>query len=230
MMAGKRKAPTQNPLTTKQGPSQATVIGLIVVVAFAALVGLGVYWNNQPGELVVPRNATAQGVPTGNPSAPNKIDIYLDFQCPACKQFESISGTTLDQLRDEGRAQVVYHPIAILDRTSPDKYSSRSAAASGCVADAGGPAFRQFERLLYENQPAEGTPGLTTEQLTGFAQQAGAGPEVGQCIEDERYEPWAEGVTQQAFEAQVQSTPTVMVNGKKIENPVPDELRRALAG
>ena len=41
MMAGKRKAPpTKNPLTQKRGPSQATVIGTIVVLAFAALVGV----------------------------------------------------------------------------------------------------------------------------------------------------------------------------------------------
>ncbi|MBC3194251.1 thioredoxin domain-containing protein [Pseudonocardia sp. C8] len=227
-MAGKRKAPpTKNPLTTKQGPSQATVIGIIVVVAFAALVGFGVYWNSQPGEFVVPRNATAQGVPTGNEAAPNKIDIYLDFQCPACKQFEEISGTALDELRDTGQAQIIYHPIAILDRVSPDQYSSRSAAASGCAADAG--VFRQFEKLLYANQPTEGDPGLTTEQLTQFAQQAGAGPDIGQCISDERYEPWAQGITQQAFQAQVQSTPTVLVNGQKVDNPTPDGLRQALA-
>lgn len=228
MMAGKRKAPTKNPLTAKQGPSQATIIGIIVVIAFGALVGLGVYWNNAPRDVVVPPNATAAGVPTGNSAAPNKISVYLDFQCPMCAQFEALSGPTLAELRDSGQAEVTYHPIAILDRASPDQYSSRSAAASGCAAEAG--VFPQFEKLLYENQPAEGGPGLPDEQLAQFAQQAGAGPEVGQCIEEERYEPWAQGVTQQAFEAGAQSTPTVMVNGQKVENPTPDGIRQALAG
>ena len=228
MMAGKRKAPTKNPLTSKRGPSQATVIGLIVVVAFAALVGVGVYWNNAPREVVVPANATAQGVPTGNSAAPNKISVYLDFQCPMCKQFEALSGSTLEELRDTGQAEVTYHPIAILDRASADQYSSRSAAAAGCAADAG--VFPQFEKLLYENQPPEGGPGLPNDQLAQLAQQAGAGPEVGQCIDDKRFEPWAQGVTEQAFEAGVQSTPTVLVNGQKVDNPTPDGIRQALAG
>lgn len=228
MMAGKRKAPTKNPLTAKQGPSQATIIGIIVVIAFGALVGLGVYWNNAPRDVVVPPNATAAGVPTGNSAAPNKIDVYLDFLCPACKQFEELSGSTLDELRDSGQAEVIYHPIAILDGQSPDKYPSRAAAASGCAAEAG--VFREFEKILYENQPAEGGPGPGDEQLAQFAQQAGAGPEVGECIEEERYEPWAQGVTQQAFEAEVQSTPTVKVNGQPVENPTPDGIRQALAG
>lgn len=228
MMAGKRKAPTKNPLTSKQGPSQATIIGIIVVIAFGALVGLGVYWNNAPRDVVVPPNATAAGVPTGNPAAPAKINVYLDFQCPACKQFEELSGTTLDELRDSGQAEVIYHPIAILDRASPDKYSSRSAAASGCAAEAG--VFRPFEKLLYENQPTEGGPGLPDDQLAQFAQQAGAGPEIDQCIDEGRYEPWAQGVTEQAFEAGAQSTPTVLVNGQPVENPTPDALRQAVAG
>ncbi|ANY06526.1 DsbA family protein [Pseudonocardia sp. HH130630-07] len=229
MMAGKRKAPpTKNPLTAKKGPSQATVIGLIVVVAFAALVGVGVFWNNQPKELVVPANATAQGVSTGNAQAPAKIDVYVDFQCPACKQFQEASGQTLDELRDSGQAQINYHPIAILDRVSPDRFSSRAAAAAGCVAEAG--AFPEWEKLMYANQPTEGDPGLTTEQMAQLAQQAGAQGDVAACIEDERFEPWAEGLTQQAFEAGIQSTPTIRVNGQNLENPVPDEIRRAVAG
>ncbi|MEU6696318.1 thioredoxin domain-containing protein [Pseudonocardia sp. NPDC046786] len=228
-MAAKRSAGKgKNPLTAKNGPSQATVLGIIVVVAFAALVGFGVYWNNQPAELIVPQNATAQGVPTGNPDAPTKIDVYLDFQCPACKQFEEMSGSTLDELRNNGQAEIIYHPIAILDRASTDRYSSRSAAASGCAADAG--VFPEFEKLLYANQPTEGGPGLTTEQLGQLGEQAGAGPEFTQCVEDERYETWAQGITQQAFQADVQSTPTVRVNGQPLEQPTPDALRQAAVG
>ena len=228
MMAGKKKAPSNNPLTAKKGPSQATVIGIIVVIAFAALVGFGVYWNNQPKDLIIPPNATAQGVSTGDAAAPAKIDIYLDFQCPACKQFQAVSGQTIDELRDTGQAEIIYHPIAILDRTSPDQFSSRSAAAAGCVAEAG--VFPQWEKLMYENQPPEGDPGLTTEQMSGLAQQAGAPGDISECIEDERYEPWAQGLTQQAFQAEVQSTPAILVNGQKVDNPTPDGLRQALAG
>jgi protein-disulfide isomerase len=227
MMAGRRKAPTTNPLTSKQGPSQATVIGIVLVVAFAAVVGFGVFWNNQPADTVVPQNATAQGVSTGDAAAPAKIDIYLDFQCPACKQFQQVSGATVDELRDSGRAEVIYHPIAILDNASPDRFSSRSAAAAGCVAEAG--AFPQWEKLMYDNQPREGDPGLTTAQMAQLAQQAGAQGDVTSCIEDERFEPWAQSVTQQALQAEVQSTPTVKVNGQKIDNPVPDALEQAVA-
>ncbi|WP_060574271.1 DsbA family protein [Pseudonocardia sp. EC080625-04] len=228
MMAGKRKAPpSKNPLTAKRGPSQATVIGSVVVVAFAAVVGFGVFWNNQPADVVVPQNATAQGISTGNAAAAKKIDIYLDFQCPACKQFQQLSGSTIDELRDSGQAEVIYHPIAILDNTSPDRFSSRSAAAAGCVAEAG--AFPQWEKLMYENQPRERDAGLTTAQMAQLAQQAGAQGDVTSCIEDERFEPWAQSITQQAFQAEVQSTPTVKVDGQTIDNPVPDALKQAVA-
>lgn len=226
MMAGKRKAPTKNPLTSKQGPSQATIIGIIVVIAFGALVGLGVYWNNSTSSTLVPPNATAAGIPTGNTAAPKTVDVYLDFMCPHCKTFEEMVGPTLEQLRDSGEAQVVYHPVTFLDRASSTQFSTRASAAAGCAAAAN--VFPQFEKLLYANQPTEGGAGLPNQQLVALGQQAGAGGDFAQCVEDQRYAPWSQGVTQQAMQAGVSGTPTVKVNGQDVEAS-PQAIQQAVA-
>ena len=216
----------KNPLTARQGPSQATVIGVVVVAVFAVLVGAGVYAKTRPTDVVIPPNASAEGVAVGSADAEATIDVYLDFQCPACRQFEQLSGQTVDQLRDSGQARVVYHPVAILDRTSPDRYSTRASAASGCAAADG--TFPQFAKLLYDNQPAEGSPGLTNDRLAELGQQAGGGPDFASCVADQRYAGWAGELTSQASKDGLSGTPTVKVNGQQIDQPTPDALTGAV--
>lgn len=225
MTSGKKKSP--NPLTARSGPAPATVLGIVAVVLFAGLVGFGVYRAQKPADVVVPPNATATGVPVGDPAAKATIDIYLDFQCPGCRQFEERSGQTVDQLVAGGQARVVYHPVAILDRTSPDRYSTRSAAASGCAAADG--VFPQYARLLYANQPEEGSAGLTAEKLVELGQQAGAGPGFAECVSSDRHAGWAAALTDQASKDGLSGTPTVKVNGRKLDNPVPDAIRADVA-
>ncbi len=218
----------KNPVTARTGPSRGTVVGIVAVVLFAALVGIGVYWNQRPADVAVPANSTATGTTVGNPSAPKTIDIYQDFQCPACKQFEQTTGSTIDQIVAAGQAKVVYHPVAILDRYSPDRYSSRSSAASGCAADAG--VFGPYLTLLYANQPEENKPGLTDDRLVALGEQAGGGPGFAACVQSQKYAPWTAEVTDQASKDGLQGTPTVKVDGQQIQDPTPDAVRAAVAG
>jgi protein-disulfide isomerase len=218
---------SKNPLTARTGPSRGTVIGIVAVVLFAALVGVGVYWAQRPADVVTPANSTATGTTVGNPSASKTIDVYQDFQCPVCKQFEQQSGSTIDQAVASGQAKVIYHPVAILDRYSPDRYSSRSSAASGCAADAG--VFAQYLKLLYENQPEENQPGLPDAKLIALGEQAGGGPGFAQCVQSGKYAPWTAELTDQASKDGIQGTPTVKVDGNEIQDPTPDALKAALA-
>lgn len=221
-----RKKPV---VTARSGPSTAMIIGIVVVVLFAAAVGFGVYRSQQAasGPGAVPPNATAEGVPVGQPSAKATIDIYLDFQCPVCRQYEQQSGATIDQMVASGQAKVIYHPIAILDRYSTTQYSSRASAASGCAAAAG--VFPAYLKLLYANQPEENGDGLPAAQLVSLGQQAGAtGPDFAGCVTDTTYKAWTASLTDQSSKAGVNGTPTVMVNGATIDS-TDAALRQAVA-
>jgi protein-disulfide isomerase len=218
---------SRNPVTARTGPSRGTVVGIVAVVLFAALVGIGVYWNQRPADVVTPANSTAVGTTVGNPSAPKTIDVYQDFGCPVCKQFEQQSGSTIDQIVAAGQAKVIYHPVAILDQHFADRYSSRASAASGWAADAG--VLAPYLKLLYENQPEEGGPGLPDAKLIALGEQAGGGPGFASCVQSGRYGPWTAGVTDQASKDGLQGTPTVKVDGTEIPDPTPDALNAALA-
>ncbi|MEQ3551094.1 thioredoxin domain-containing protein [Pseudonocardia nematodicida] len=222
----RRSAPGP-PVTERRGPSQATVIGAVVVLVFAVLVGAAVYAKTRPAEVVTPPNASGYSVPVGDAGAPATIDVYLDFQCPVCKQFEATSGPTVDKLVAGGQARVAYHPIAILDRTSPDRYSTRAGAASGCAAADG--VFPQYAKALYANQPAEGSAGLTDQKLAELGTQAGGSPGFAQCVDDQTYAGWIGAATAQAAKDGISGTPTVLVNGAPLQNPTPQAITQAVA-
>jgi len=216
-MAKKTGGRPRSVVTARRGPSTSMIIGVLVVLLFAGAVGFGVYRSqHKTGTGAVPANAIASGVPVGQANAPNTIDIYLDFQCPVCREYEQQSGATLDNMISTGTAKVIYHPVAFLDRFSSTEYSSRSSAASGCAAQAG--VFPQYIKLLYANQPPENGNGLPESQLISLGQQAGAGGDFAGCVSANTFAGWTAALTDAASKAGIDATPTVQVNGKQIDN------------
>ena len=66
------------------------------------------------------------------------IDIYEDYQCPVCKEFEALDHTTIQALAAQNKARVVYHSINIIGpnyggqaNTSSLRAASAAAAAKG---------------------------------------------------------------------------------------------------
>ena len=217
MMAKKTGDRARSVVAGRRGPSTSMIIGVLVVLLFAGGVGFGVYRaQHKTGTGAVPANAIASGVPVGQANAPNTIDIYLDFQCPVCREYEQQSGATLDNMISTGTAKVIYHPVAFLDRFSSTEYSSRSSAASGCAAQAG--VFPQYVKLLYANQPPENGNGLPESQLISLGQQAGAGGDFASCVSANTFAGWTAALTDAASKAGIDATPTVQVNGKQIDN------------
>jgi protein-disulfide isomerase len=222
-----RKRAGRSVVTARSGPSPTMIAAIVVVLLFAAAVGFGVYRSQQAkGPLVIPAGGDAAGMTIGQASAPTTVDIYLDLQCPVCQRFEKAAGAAIDGLVKAGQAKVVYHPMAFLDEMSSTRYSSRASASTGCAADAG--VFPAYLKLLYDNQPPEHGVGLSDEQLIAFGHQAGAGDGFASCVQTNRYANWTKSVTDAGSRADVTGTPTVLVNGRKID-PNPAALTEAVS-
>ena len=195
-----------------------TSIIALAVLLIAGLIGWGVWASQRSSdEWTAPAgtNADGSGVVVG--SGPVTIDIYEDFICPACGQFEQRIGPTLDQLVTENKVNIVYHPVAYLDRFSTTDYSTRSSAASGCAAENG--KFREYAKALFQQQPPEGGAGLSDDQLITIAGKVGLDEGTfGSCLRDNTYRPWTQHVTDAASRAGITGTPTVLVAGKPVES------------
>src|SRR5690348_11208560 len=137
-----------------------------------------------PGRL--PAGATVEGDGVMVGAGPVRVDAFIDFLCPFCRQFELSSGPALADLVADGQVSLVYHPLNFLDEASTTSYSTRAAAASGCAADLG--RFVAFAHALFVNQPPEGGPGLSDAELVAVGRAVGlADTQFTTCVSSAPY-------------------------------------------
>jgi protein-disulfide isomerase len=139
------------------------------------------------------------------------IDIYEDFQCPVCAQFTQLNGPYIESLIAEKKATVVYHTLSFL---GPESVNAANAAA--CAADDG--KFLEYHRLLMMNQKQENSGAWSNNFLASLGQTAGiTSQKFSSCVNKGDYVGWVSNVAAAGAKANVNSTPTVFVNGKEID-------------
>ncbi|MFD7417991.1 DsbA family protein [Kitasatospora purpeofusca] len=209
------------------GTASAVLLALAAGVAFAVGgstgSGGGSGSADTSGPLVVPANASgADGtvVTYGKADAPHTLEVYEDFRCPFCEQLETTTGPTVQQLADAGSYKIEYHLATFLDQGLGGKGSRTALAAAGAALNEGVDKFKQFHDVLYANQPderddafadvnhlldlADKVPGLKTD---GFVK----------AVREGTYLPWAGQVNKAFDKSGVTGTPTVRLDGKKLD-------------
>ncbi len=199
------------------------VVGMLAVVAIAALVVLNVTRPPSPGPLnmlsdgiLLTGNGTTTAavatkaipaastpVPT-DPTAHSKtvnIVVYIDYLCPYCGQFETTNAAQIEKWVNTGIATLEIHPVSILDNSSKGtKYSTRAANAVACVANFDPNKFLAVHDGLFAKQPAETSSGLTDTEIKAIVSGAGAtGSDVAGCIQDQSFASWVASASKRAL-------------------------------
>jgi protein-disulfide isomerase len=199
-----------------KGPDNVTrnlVIGMVVLVVAVGAI-FSVISNRENTSAALPSsvsqedgygivfNSELTGVPV--------IDIWEDFQCPVCARFEQTNGDYIERLIEEKKAKVVYHTLSFL---GPESVLAANAAA--CASDEN--KFLGFHKAFYQNLPAENSGAVTTDYLVGLGQGVGITSEkFKSCVANLDYQGWVNNVASAGSEKNVNSTPTVFINGKEI--------------
>lgn len=165
----------------------------------------------------------------GGANVPN-IQLYVDYQCPFCRDFELPNQSQIESWVSKGMATFELHPISFLDgRGTPNEYSSRAANAAVCVAEYSPNSLFKFNSLLFANQPEEGMAGPDNSELFDRAKEAGISneSEIKSCINEKRFNAWIADATNKALYEplpvsglKVEGTPFVMVNDKQFVTEV----------
>lgn len=165
----------------------------------------------------------------GGANVPN-IQLYVDYQCPFCRDFELPNQSQIESWVSKGMATFELHPISFLDgRGTPNEYSSRAANAAVCVAEYSPNSLFKFNSLLFANQPEEGMAGPDNSELFDRAKEAGISneSEIKSCINEKRFNTWIADATNKALYEplpvsglKVEGTPFVMVNDKQFVTEV----------
>jgi protein-disulfide isomerase len=194
------------------------IVGLVVAIA---VVGLNSSKGDKAtpvstaGPMVTPKGATTDGaLVTGKADAPVTLDVYLDYMCPYCGQFERANGAEIARLVTDGTVHLKLHPLAFLDRASNGtQYSTRAANAIATTADRSPDSLLPFNNALYGNQPEEGSSGLTDAQIADVALKAGVPQSTVDAFDERIFVPWVTASTDAAFKSGITGTPTVKING-----------------
>lgn len=224
------------------------IIGAVTVVAVvAAIIGVAVVARNSSGSDAVADAPVADpgaaipsgvlptdddlryGVPygTATPDAP-VLQVWEDFQCPACAAVEAANGDGIATLAEEGKIQLVWRPATFLDRVNLGgdpavaNSSTRATAAWGCAIDAG--KVREYHDALYANHPDPEGTGYTDDQLIAIAGEAGiTGADLDtftQCLADGTYQGWAANSGATFSEEGIAGTPYALLNGVEVPTEV----------
>lgn len=203
--------------TSSSGGDKFTRNLVIGMVALVVVVGAGFsYFGSKGSESAAIPSSVSKADGYGivfNADVPNvpTIDIYEDFQCPVCARFAGINGETIAKAIEEKKAKVVYHMLSFLGTES-----ILAANASACAADED--KFLAFHKAFYANQPAENAGAINATFLKSIGAAVGITSEkFSTCVDNGGYSDWVKNVAEAGAKANVNSTPTVFVNGKEID-------------
>lgn len=202
---------------------QTLIFGGIFLAALAIV--FIVIWPNLKAEreIVVPDyvNYPVQNVPEGetgmgNVNAPVKLQVFADFQCPACANFAlNIEPKIVSEYVKTGKVYLTFHPFSFLDQGNIGQESHKAAEAAYCALDQN--AFWQYHDILFNNLTGENVGDYTKARLTLYAEKIGLDMNAfNECFEREVY---AQRVLDDVDIAQtlgVDRTPSFFVNGTRL--------------
>ncbi len=199
----------------------AAGISIAVVVVLVLVVVLVVWMNNSNSGSGVRPDGSGIDSETGAVvvgEGTNSVDLWFDFYCPHCQDFEKEYGSTVDDLLEQGDITLNLFPVALagLNAASGTDFSKRSANALYCVAEAEPDAAYPFMQQLFATNPSG--PGQTDEELIAMASSVGA-TGIDECVTDRTYFSFVEDQTTQLPTNPATGsagTPTVIVNGEFI--------------
>ncbi len=166
----------------------------------------------------VPFAVTGSAVRVGPADAKARVDLWVDYSCPHCQEYEASEATRLNSLVAAGDVSVSYHNIQFVT-----DYGTAAGSAAACVATQDPEKWLAFNTSLYANHSAT-TDDWTAGQFRDFAQQQGVNTAALDCISAEQYTGWIGTNTSDAAENQVDGTPTLFLNGQKSELLAGDAL------
>lgn len=191
----------------------AALVGVAIIVIAVMAVR-----DSSDAPAAQPAGVTAQdgGVPAVEPVSGDvpTVEVWFDFSCPHCRDFEAANGEALTQMAEEGTANLVYRPVTFVGGAA----SQRAANAWACARDQG--MGEEFMDAAYAEQGAFGN-----RQLIGIGESVGLeGGEFSSCVSGGTYDDWvAASHATGTGEHGVSSTPTVYLVEGGERTPVPPE-------
>jgi protein-disulfide isomerase len=216
-----RERPAPSPLRSPMAmfTGAALLVG-VLIVAFM--------WFTRPAAPTVndlappadeiPAGVVIDGRTMGSAAAKVTVEIWSDFQCPACRAFATdLEPRTITDYVVTGKVRLVYRDAAFQGQKSSSPYdeSVEPAAAARCAADQG--LFWQMHNWLFANWNGENEGAFAAPRLSAIATAAGLDlATYDSCMAAGDKQTAVTNETNQGVAAGISSTPTLIINGQAL--------------
>lgn len=193
------------------------VVGVALVIA-AVLIGPSLKSSLTPVGDVVEiepiERPFVDGRAMGLSDAPVLVEVWEDFQCPACKSFsEALEPLMAETYVADGDVRYVFRHFPFIDGQSATKESQNSANASMCASEQ--ERFWDYHDMLFANWNGENRGSFNDKRLIAFAETLGLDMAAfNECFDNNTYKAEIDADKNNGVQLGVTGTPSVFVNGQ----------------
>lgn len=225
------KSPTKSKSARRKGSKSGSnniglwIIGISAVVVIAVIAVVAISSNRKTATAIAAPDVQAEWLDRsvmGNPDAVVVVQTWEDFLCPACKDWgQQMKPRLVEEYVKPGLVRMEFRHFP-LQAHAPG--STMSALASECAADQGG--FWVYHDRLFQVQD-RGQAAYQIDRLLEYADELGLdGNELAQCMNSQKYATEVNESFNQAIAQGLNATPSIVVNGKVMQNPFDyDEMK-----
>ncbi len=172
----------------------------------------------------------------GNPNAKVTIVNFDDFECPFCSRMHAtLFPTLMKQYGD--KVKIIYKDYPLVEI---HPWAMHAAVDANCLADQNNDAYWEFADYVHENQTLISPPRNASQpnwtesfnKLDGIARDQGKKHRVDEtklnaCMQkqDERA---VRASMAEADGMQIDSTPTMFINGERLSGAVPEDQMKQI--
>jgi protein-disulfide isomerase len=229
--ARQRLAEERKRQAQRDARKRALLVSLAAVVVLGLVVGIAVFVTTKKEERAQKATAyTGQLAPVSRESDGSVVmakagvtapllEIFEDFQCPICKEFENASGSTIKRLAAEGKVKVVFRPFQLFQGKEREPLSSNSRRAANAALCTPADKWVSYHDTLYKFQPPEGKDGFSNKDLVAWGGDLGVtAPSFGTCVNNQQKAGQLDQMSRYTTGTRkVEGTPTVYLNGKALD-------------
>ncbi len=202
------------------------VLGIVAVLGIAVIAWAATRNRSQMatqpidmGAITDPEKlyAAAKPIVIGNENAPVKLVAFEDMMCPACAEFSLHVAPELKQKYvDSGQLQIVYYDFPL---GGAHVHSFLAARAVRCAGDQG--KATDLRQTLFSRQATWSSQRSVADTFVDYAGEIGLDTSAFRsCLESDKYADVVTANRQLGDQLGVNSTPTVIINGKQPANPM----------
>lgn len=212
----------------RKAKKRAQIRNILIISGVALIFAAILIWPSvRPiGEIIEPpprEHPMADGKTMGRPEAPVVVEIFEDFQCPACRVFtEDVEPLIIENYVTTGQIHFIFRHFPFI---GPE--SLQAANASMCALEQG--EFWVYHDMLFTNQTGENIGAFTDRRLQSFAEILGLDMVAfNECYRSEEYQSVINEEITMVNNLGISGTPSIVVNGQLLPNISYEAIQQAI--